>query len=291
MTTHDDDPVVDRENYEAAAFPCLVSPLGEGPKNVGKYISLFQQRRMIRWLNAAKDDREAVALGAIIAKCEPGKPCFSGACPMCGVGFQRFAMRVVDQLIAQPARGELRGRMAMVSLIPATGCADPEKLSVETMLDAQSEMLAALSMAEMPPCVLGIDISLNEDETGRVPTHWSVHGHGQALDWPSPAQVEALRRAIPPTTLTSRPVHIKRLDGTSDERVAAYAFEPERVRRVSYLDRSTKDRRPFRNTHRRELRPEQHVALAMVEHEFGLMRRLATHGLDADEVNRARDGF
>lgn len=291
MSTNDHDPAKDRRTHSPPAFPCIVRSRGVNRPAVEKYLPVLQQRRMIRWLKAAEHDPAAAALAAIIAECEPAKPCFSGACPVCGEGFQGFGMGVVERLIARPARGQLRGRMAMVSLIPPGGCVGPGELTAAMIAQAVDEMLAALKTAEMPACVIGVDISFDEDQTGQVPSHWCVHGHGPCLDWPAVAQLEALRRALPGTAMTSRPVHVKRLDGLSDERVAAYAFKPKRVRRVTYLDRSAEGRSPFRNTHIHELRPDQQVALANAEHEFGLMRRLVIHGLEADEVKCALDGL
>lgn len=172
---------------------------------------------------------------------------------------------------------------------PSSGCVEPDALTAEVCHQVLADITAALVEAKMPACVIGLDISLNEDETGEVPHHWCVHGHGILLDWPSEAQVTALRRAVPPSAFAKRPVHVARLD--EDERGRAYPFKIQRVRRVTYIDSSVEDRRSFRNTHRRELRPCQQVSLAKVEHEFGLMRRVMIHGIDADEVNRALDNL
>lgn len=271
------------------SFPRLLPALEVNTPALERLMPSIQRGRLVRRLMSLDDDPVAAALAAYLGDCQDEKPCFSGACPVCGAGFQRYAVGLADRFITKPARGILRGRMSMATIVPSSGCVGPDELTADVLHRVLADIAAALVEAKMPACIVGLDISFNEDETGRVPPHWCAHGHGDLLDWPSEAQVAALRRAVPPSAFTKRPVHVEHLD--DDERGRAYPFKLQRVRRVTYLDSSVADRKPFRNTHRRELRPEQQVALAKVEHAFGLMRRVMIHGIDADEVKRALDGL
>lgn len=267
----------------------LLPYLKDNAPALEKYMPAIQHKRLVSRLKALDDDPVADHLAAHLGSCCSEKPCFSGACPICSTGLQSYAVGLVDRLIMEPARGILRGRMSMVTVVASSGCVEPDALTAEVCHRVLADITAALVEAKIPASVIGLDISLNEDETGEVPHHWCVHGHGILLDWPSEAQVTALRRAVRPSVFAKRPVHVARLD--EDERGRAYPFKIQRVRRVTYIDSSVADRKSFRNTHRRELRPCQQVALAKVEHDFGLMRRVMIHGIDADEVNRALDSL
>ena len=236
------------------------------------------------------DGPEAAALAATLASCRDTNSCRSAACPVCGLAFQHAACSLVEAVIREPAR-KLRGRMSAITIIPSTGCEAPEELTGDTFRRSTAEISAALTASGVGPCVVGIEASFNEDETGRVPPHWCVHGHIIALDWLSRSQGDALRSAFPGSDQVRRPVKIEPLDQDIAGRL--YPFKPEKVRRVTYQnDHNSKDNRgPSRDTHRRDLRPWQAVRLALIEHRLSYRGRLITHGIDKELAGRHLWGF
>ena len=139
------------------------------------------------------------------------------------------------------------------------------------------------------PSIVGLEVSFNEDATGKGDEHWSPHGHVLQLDWLSEAQESALRSAFSPSELVKRPVYYVPLDDDPQGRL--YPFKPERIRRVTFLNKNDPRREPYLDTRRRGLRAGQSVALALVDHELGFSRRLLTHGIDREAVHRHLEGL
>lgn len=241
------------------------------------------RRRLIYQIRAS-DKTHATALAAILESCAPTTPCRSAACPICGLAFQQAAVALVDECIREPARA-IRNRMSMLTIAPASGCIAPDDLSVEACERVASEITTALATLALPPAVIGFEVSFNEDTTGECEPHWGLHGHVVQLDWLSGSQEKALRAIFPPSRLVKRPVKCEPLDQNLQGR--RYPFKPERVRRVTELKTDDPERRPYRDTRRRDLRPWQAVDLALVEHDRGFEGRLLTHRV----VSRHLRGF
>lgn len=224
--------------------------------------------------------RPALALAAILSACSAAEPCRSGACRTCGRTFQRAASNFTDTTIRARAP---RGRMTALTIVPGAGCVPPGELTVETCAEVAIVIQAALRAEGIGPALLGLDVSFNEDLTGEVPPHWSVHAHGVTSDWLTRLQKRGLRLAFPKTELVSRPVNTEPLDG--EHAGLLYPFKPERTRRETYLDsREDDEREPCRNTRKRSLRPAQAVELALVEHRVGLAGRLIGCGISVESV-------
>lgn len=242
--------------------------------------------RLIRHLTEDAS-RSALALAAVLSDCGPEAPCHSGACRTCGRLFQHTAAQFSATAIRARAP---RGRMTALTIVPGVGCVPPGTLTAKTCAEAADAIQIALSAAGIGPALLGLDVSFNEDLTGEVPPHWSVHAHGACADWLSLVQKRDLRRAFPRTSHVSRPVKTDPLD----DRLAwhLYAHEPERERRQTYLDpRERDEREPCRNTRERPLQAAQAVELALVEHRVGLLGRLINCGIPAGAVAEALGAF
>lgn len=253
----------------------------------------FARARLIGQLRASQQPGSAV-LADLLAACADAAPCRSAACSVCGLAFQRAAVALVEEFIDVPARA-IRHRTTAITIIPASGFISPDALTVEDFQRVGAEVAAAFAALNLPPTIIGLEASFNEDTTGRFDDHWCVHTHANQLDWLSDSQEAFLREAFPRSPFVKQPVHCDKLDRRSEGR--RYPFKPERVRRVTVSNTDHPTRAPFRNSKRRELRPGQAVSLAMVEHRLGFARRHLTHGIDERLVRQrlrglgwARDG-
>lgn len=253
----------------------------------------FARARLIGQLRASQQPG-AVELADILTACTGATLCRSAACPVCGLAFQRAAVALVEEFIEGPARA-IRHRTTAITIVPASGCIPPGALTVEDFQRVRAEVAGAFAALDLPPAIIGLEASFNEDTTGRFDNHWCVHTHANQLDWLSDRQETALKNCFPRSPFVKQPVRCDKLDRRSEGR--RYPFKPERVRRVTVFNTGHPTRAPFRESKRRELRPDQAVRLAMVEHRLGFARRHLTHGIDERLVRQrlrslgwARDG-
>jgi len=229
------------------------------------------------------DETGAAAFAAVLAACTPTDPCRSAACPVCGLAFQATAVALVEEFIRIPARA-IRNRMTAITIVPASGIVAPEKLSVKDYEQVGTQVVAAFAAVDLPPTIIGLETSLNEDTTGRFDNHWCTHTHSIQQDWLSRAQEDGLKDRFLHSEKVRKTVECLPLDRRSEG--YNYPFKFERVRRVTVLNTEHPTRKPFRESRRRELRPPQAVNLALVEHELGFSRRLLTHGIDERHVRQ-----
>ncbi len=255
--------------------------------------AVLAHRRLIYRLRAS-ELQGAAALAATLDSCTAAEPCRSAACPRCGIDLQAAMVEAVDHFIRIPAQA-IRGRMTATTIVPAAGCLAPDNLSTDACRTIAAEIITAYAAAGLPPSLIGLEVSFNEDDTGEVEPHWCVHGHGINIDWLSEAQNHALRAPFPRSQQVRRPVLTEALDGRLSGR--QYPWKAERVRRVTFFNRGDGTRAPYRDTRHRALRVQQAVTLALVEHELGFSGRLLSHGIDREALRShlgadwwARDG-
>ncbi|WP_152047144.1 hypothetical protein [Aureimonas psammosilenae] len=235
----------------------------------------------------ASDLPEATVLALILERCAATKPCRSPACAACGLAFQAAAVSIVERFIREPARS-IRGRMHASTIVPGTHFVAPDALTVEAISGVGAEIANAFERCDLPPAIIGLETSFNEDKTGASDPHWCPHGHSLGQDWLSDATVRALREAFPKSHHVQRPVRVDLLD--DDERARRYPFKSERSRRVTEWSESD-GRNRHRVTRHRPMRPDQATRLALVEHQFGFHRRLVFHGIDEDAACRDLKGL
>ncbi len=87
-----------------------------------------------------------------------------------------MAVSAVDHFIRVPARS-IRSRMHALTIVPADGCIAPDDLTVSEYRRVGAEITTAFERLSLPPSIVGLEVSFNEDLTGKVEPHWSVHGH------------------------------------------------------------------------------------------------------------------
>ena len=251
---------------------------------------LRKQQRLVFQLRKAGGPRNG-QLARLLEGCAPDRRCRSGACILCGRELQLVMFDLIQQQIREPAERKMRGRMTAVTIIPGEGIVAPNALTVDGCCRAMEAIAQVFRGAGFSPLVAGFDVSFNEDQEGESAPHWALHGHGVTSEWFPKQHEKAVRAAVTPSALVKRPVKFDKLDGRANGPL--YTIKPDRVRKVSYLeDRKVRlGRAPFRDTHRRDLRPEQAVALAQVEHDTGLLNRLLIKGIPKDAIGAALEAF
>ena len=247
----------------------------------------YARRRLIGQLRRAECP-DATALADVLGNCTADTPCGSAACPCCGLAHQQAAVSAVDRFIREPARA-IRARMTLVTIVPAAGCVAPNDLTVELCRQIINQVVATFARLDLPASVIGLEVSFNEDLTGEVEPHWCIHVHAIVYDWLSDAQGKALRAAFPRSRWAKRPVDIRALDQCVNGRL--YPFKAERFRREAYLKTDDPRRGPYRATRSKDLRPEQAVSLAIVEHQLGFGQRLLSHKIDEGALKRHLEGL
>ena len=250
--------------------------------------ALVERRRLIKRL-LGSELPEARALADVLVDCDWQHPCRSAACPVCGIDFQRAAVAFQEQVIGIPARA-VRNRKHALTIVPSEGCVPPDGLTLPTYLRVRAEIEAAMAACDLPPSLGAVDVSFNEDLTGQLPAHVSIHSESIGFDLVSQPTLKLLRTVFPATCFVSKPVHHQSLD--YEDEALLYAFKPERVRRVTEKPKVGDDgkaRRPEPN--RRQLRPWQSVKLALVEHAAGYRGRLIGHKIDQSALEGLLGAF
>ncbi|WP_298961042.1 hypothetical protein [uncultured Methylobacterium sp.] len=225
---------------------------------------------------------ESLNLASILSQCEPRNPCFSGACIICGRRMQAACCELVDERLRSLAK-QVRGRMTSYHLVPAYGMVDVGNLTHRSISAFSKKVFRLLSEAKVSPSAFCIDITLNDMPNTEFKPYWCIHVHGIAVDWPSAEQVYNLKQALTRSSEIKRPVRVEPLDERLEG--VAYLFKPERSRRERSLCTPVFGHRgPYHDTHRRALRPQQSVELALAEHDYGLGQRIFTIGISSSSV-------
>lgn len=113
----------------------------------------------------------AHALADVLDGCSKRQPCRSAACPICGLAFQAAVVDVVDKFVARPARA-FRDRMYAATVVPDAGCIAFDDLAAATFRKVAREISAAFVAVDLPPAIIGLEASFNEDQTGVVAQCW-----------------------------------------------------------------------------------------------------------------------
>jgi hypothetical protein len=188
--------------------------------------------RLVRTLEAAGETDAAKAL----LGCRIDQPCWRAHCPVCTRQFRRWFIAAVMQLIEEKPDTPLYA----VSIIPANMAREPGSLA-SLFLTNSEESLCRRFYRWLPPSaqmVLGIDASMNHDETKRekrIPTHWQLHLYGLIIGVSKADLKRILHAMFPKSPAVPRPVQIKEVtDLRGLMAIVSYAMKSGFTRRVSY---------------------------------------------------------
>jgi hypothetical protein len=189
--------------------------------------------RLVRTLEAAGETDAAKAL----IGCRIDQPCLRAHCPVCGRQFRRWFIAAVMQLIEEKPDAPL----FVVSIIPGNMARKPGELTI-LPLQTDKESLCRRFGRRLPPSaqmVLGIDASMNHDETKRekrIPTQWQLHLYGFIWGISKAELKRVLQAMFPSSPAVPRPVHIKEIADPGDlMSIVSYAMKSGFTRRVSYV--------------------------------------------------------
>jgi hypothetical protein len=216
---------------------------------------------------------ETEALLVRLKSCDDGSRCHSAACPECARAYTRWFVQAGRKLLKA-----LATETSVLSLVHDQLRVPLNELTARSVQKAKRKIQTILTKAGVTTYVGGIDISANEDETGRVEPYYQIQTWILAPTDQVRAAERKLRKTFPRTELTSRPVKIQAWDGNVG--ALAYSLKSTFDRRVSYLRKGSEDgsQHACRNTRDRPPRVKQHIELAITLDRVGLHARLHLAG-------------
>ena len=233
-------------------------------------------------------DGSARMLADRLEACTFVAPCSSGACPLCSRVLQRVGTRINKLAVCDAAVASFGGRVSTLTIEPAVGRVAPGHLSAATYAAVRVDVQRILQAAHVPVAVGGIEALFDEVVGRDEEEHWQVLARINIRGWLNKEQEAELRRAGAVTTARPRAVTIDTLERENAGR--SNSFRPERKRFSAYINYVTREAQDH-EARSYDLRVWQRIALAQVEHNFGLKSRLLIHGVRADASRLALAGI
>lgn len=213
-------------------------------------------------------------LGAILAKCSVLNPCGSGACPRCGRAVQRWLVAEVSTL-----PGVADGQWSVISIVPDFGRLVLKGPPADTIRKFHDQIIEVVRAARIYPVIGGVDVSINEHQTGDFETHGQLHAWLLVQTALLTREVrQRLRSLLQTSTTNLRPLQIKAFDGRPQG--IAYALKWTFSRRVTIPREVDAEGNTIRrrNTRQRAPRVRQAPILARLLHQAGFEGRIVLHG-------------
>jgi hypothetical protein len=233
-----------------------------------------QERRLL--VNALRREgrREAIAVPRLMSDCELGRPCLSGACPICMGAFQRMFVHATRNLYDDHNRD-----MLAINIVSANRAIRYGRLHLHDLFRGiRKRLLDALEYLGLP-ALGGFDVSGNEHEARAFGPHWMPHAWIIAPGRRARQVTAELDEWFPATETVPRPLHRKRFDG--DPLGFAYALKPDFARRISLKPRTLEDgNRSTFSTRKKSIWGAERVELALALDRAGLDARLFLHGYE-----------
>lgn len=196
--------------------------------------------------------------------CSRRHPCGNAGCPACLGAFQHGFVRVANRFMKRADQSD--GTIFAISLIPADQMVALTHLRSLDLVNFRRRVRQRLQPA-VPDCawlLLGVDLSLNEDEQKRWQTSWCPHLYGLVQTNLSREELKAnLKRLFPANPpKVRRSVKVKPFKpsryGTS------YVLKPDFKRRITYAH-SEGDRSKYQPLRSRR-HPELQEVLRWLDH-------------------------
>jgi hypothetical protein len=187
-----------------------------------------RERSVKRLRRFSTQNPGAHQLAEILSACGHQCRCTSGACPECGRAFQRWFVSQVQNLVGKSSPGDLK----CVSVV-----FEDRRVAADNLMDLHAINLkrsfsaVAAKIDRLNWIVGGIDLSLNDDRQKRQGIAWQPQTYALVKGNLNTLATD-LREKFGSTALVSRPVQIKRCDGSAE--VISYAFKTEFVQRIAY---------------------------------------------------------
>lgn len=231
----------------------------------------------LRWHGNRNNDDDALKLADTLASCARNCRCHSGACPLDERATQRWFVSASTDALPQLLSGE-REAARVLSLVPDFGQAPVGRLSTFDIGAFRQSASHALHASNIHRFCLGVDVSLNHDESDVAGAYWQIQLWGFFKE-PQDSWREALKARVNQTGAIRNPVKVVKPD--SLEAAAAYGFKNRFVRRVSFIKANLHrdDRAECRNTRDRLLRGAPWIELMLFLDRIGLENRVLIEGV------------
>jgi hypothetical protein len=181
-------------------------------------------------------DRHARKLADELDSCTRKCPCWSAACPVCGLAISRHLTAEFARVL-RDKRGE--GTIAAVTIVVPSGAVSVGQLARFHTSNFVRRLKNALNEAGVGWMIGALDVSLNMHDTDRYEPHWSVHLHAFTVT----DDVAALRRHLTDvferTDAIPRPVKVTEWDGS--KRGIRYTLKTRSQRRIGIDDAKRHD--------------------------------------------------
>lgn len=232
---------------------------------------VFVIKRQRRFGN---DFPNAEELARQLEKCTPDSRCMSAACPECLRAFQRWLAHNVSR-IAQLDIDPGLDPVALSLVIPAAQAPPGSLGSISISKMKRKVRQTLVERGDVQWAVLGLDISLNDATQKGHEIVWQAQFYGFIQVGDEKALAKALLAAFPSSITVSRPVRIRKYDGS--RYATSYAFKTYFVRRISYWAPNL--RYPCWQTRKCALKAREHVELLLMLDDVGFKNRVLLHGL------------
>ncbi len=170
-----------------------------------------QREKLVRQLRRAGDE-QATELATKLDRCSPAYPCWSGACPACGLAVRRHLTKKIGRIlrITDTSAEEV---MAISIVLPSSAVAIGELNEFDPANFAR-RLKYVFDRAGVAWVVGCLDYSLNLHESARYEPHWCVHLHGFTVTNDQQALRRGLVGAVRTTDASPRPVGVTPWDGS-----------------------------------------------------------------------------
>ena len=231
--------------------------------------------KLIRQLRrAGSDDEQARKLANKLDSCSPNDPCWSGACPKCGLAVRRHLSGQIGKFVRDHSSN---GEVMAISIVPPTAAVPIGELKRFSPANFSRRLKYTLDKAKVAWVIGCLDYSVNFHEADRYEPHWCVHLHAFTVTDDPKALRRHLVEAAKKTDAAPRPVWVKPWDG--DAKAIRYALKTTFHRRegiddAKRFDRKTGESRTCRATNTQRLLAAEKLELTLHLDRIGWEGRL-----------------
>jgi hypothetical protein len=183
--------------------------------------------KLIRQLSrAGRRNKRACKLAEKLDRCSPRRPCWSGACPVCGLAVRRHLTGQMRQFLRDHGSD---GEVMAISAVMPSAVVPIGELNRFNPTNLARRIRYALDKAKVAWVVGCIDYCVNFHEADRYEPHWSVHLHGFTVTDDQTALRQRLVEAIRKSDAIPRPVRVTPWNGS--KKAIRYALKTTFQRR------------------------------------------------------------
>ena len=180
-------------------------PHSKNPRQASREKLVRQLRR------AGRRNKRARKLADKLDRCSPRRPCWSGACPVCGLAVRRHLTGEIRRFLRDH---DSSGEVMAISIVVPSSVVPIGELNRFSPANFARRIKYALDKAKVAWVVGCIDYSVNFHEADRYEPHWSVHLHGFTVTDDQTALRRRLVEAVKKSDAIPRPVRVTPWDGS-----------------------------------------------------------------------------